>query len=104
MGIAGWPLAMERGGVHGVSKLILVSVYRAMQNTDASKEASYGNVAMQGQEVFKFAVRSVPAVIDAALKKVLLQLCSSQFIKHPHAAWGLNVINCCTIFIKSSEA
>ncbi|KAF8059163.1 3-oxoacyl-[acyl-carrier-protein] synthase III [Scenedesmus sp. PABB004] len=35
----------------------------------ASTDASYGNVAMAGQEVFKFAVRSVPAVIDAALEQ-----------------------------------
>lgn len=28
----------------------------------ASAHATYGNIAMQGQEVFKFAVRSVPQV------------------------------------------
>lgn len=41
-----------------------------IQDEGASKDASYGNVAMQGQEVFKFAVRSVPTVIEAALKQV----------------------------------
>lgn len=49
--------------------LIVVAVVR-WQNDGASKDASYGNVAMQGQEVFKFAVRSVPTVIEAALKQV----------------------------------
>lgn len=34
-----------------------------------SAHASYGNVAMAGSDVFKFAVRSVPAVLEAALKK-----------------------------------
>lgn len=33
-----------------------------------SMEGSYANIAMAGQEVFKFAVRSVPAVIDSALE------------------------------------
>lgn len=39
-----------------------------LQDGDASKDASYRNVYMQGQDVFKFAVRSVPSVIDAALR------------------------------------
>jgi len=33
----------------------------------ASSHGAYDNLAMQGQEVFKFAVRSVPTIIDAAL-------------------------------------
>jgi 3-oxoacyl-[acyl-carrier-protein] synthase-3 len=33
----------------------------------AGSNAQYRNIAMAGQEVFKFAVRSVPAVIDSAL-------------------------------------
>eukprot|EP00877_Chromochloris_zofingiensis_P011180 jgi/Chrzof1/6315/Cz18g03070.t1_KAS3[v5.2] len=39
----------------------------------ASAHATYGNIAMQGQEVFKFAVRSVPQVIEAAIDKAGLQ-------------------------------
>jgi len=35
----------------------------------ASAAASYANVAMNGQEVFKFAVRSVPTVIEAAIER-----------------------------------
>jgi len=34
-----------------------------------SADASYGNIAMNGQEVFKFAVRSVPTVVEGALAK-----------------------------------
>eukprot|EP00889_Picochlorum_renovo_P003244 jgi/Picre1/30274/NNA_005638.t1 len=34
----------------------------------ASSEGSYSNLSMNGQEVFKFAVRAVPNVIGAALK------------------------------------
>lgn len=33
----------------------------------AGSNAQYRNITMAGQEVFKFAVRSVPAVIDSAL-------------------------------------
>ena len=35
----------------------------------SSARASYCNIAMAGQDVFKFAVRSVPAVLEAALGK-----------------------------------
>lgn len=35
----------------------------------ASKYAEYSNLAMNGQEVFKFAVRAVPTVLGAALDK-----------------------------------
>lgn len=41
--------------------------FSLQQDAAASADASYGNVAMAGQDVFKFAVRSVPSVIDAAL-------------------------------------
>ena len=34
----------------------------------ASSEGSYSNLHMNGQEVFKFAVRAVPKVLEAALK------------------------------------
>jgi 3-oxoacyl-[acyl-carrier-protein] synthase III len=51
--------------------LIILSTH-CLQDTDASKDASYGNIHMAGQDVFKFAVRSVPAVIDAALKQAQL--------------------------------
>lgn len=39
----------------------------------ASAHASYSNVYMQGQDVFKFAVRSVPTVIEKAIEKAGLQ-------------------------------
>ncbi|KAF6262391.1 thiolase-like protein [Scenedesmus sp. NREL 46B-D3] len=45
---------------------------KPFQDADASRDASYGNVHMAGQDVFKFAVRSVPSVIDAALKQAQL--------------------------------
>jgi 3-oxoacyl-[acyl-carrier-protein] synthase-3 len=48
------------------------SLLLCLQDADASKDASYGNIHMAGQDVFKFAVRSVPAVIDAALKQAQL--------------------------------
>jgi len=34
---------------------------------EAGSKSQYANIAMAGQDVFKFAVRSVPAVIDSAL-------------------------------------
>ncbi|KXZ42962.1 hypothetical protein GPECTOR_109g205 [Gonium pectorale] len=37
-----------------------------------SSHASYSNIHMAGQDVFKFAVRTVPAVIDGALAKANL--------------------------------
>lgn len=43
-----------------------------VQDGDASNDATYGNIHMAGQEVFKFAVRSVPAVIEAALEQAKL--------------------------------
>ncbi|KAI8465133.1 MAG: thiolase-like protein [Monoraphidium minutum] len=47
---------------------------KPMQEGDGgSAHASYGNVTMAGQDVFKFAVRSVPAVLDAALVKAGMQ-------------------------------
>lgn len=38
-----------------------------------SAHASYNNIEMLGQDVFKFAVRSVPAVLESALTKAGLQ-------------------------------
>ncbi|GFR46151.1 hypothetical protein Agub_g7678 [Astrephomene gubernaculifera] len=38
-----------------------------------SSHASYGNLHMAGQEVFKFAVRTVPTVIDNALARANMQ-------------------------------
>lgn len=38
-----------------------------------SSHASYANIHMAGQEVFKFAVRTVPTVIDGALAKAGMQ-------------------------------
>lgn len=38
-------------------------------NGQASAPGAYANIAMNGQEVFKFAVRAVPTVIEAALAK-----------------------------------
>lgn len=39
----------------------------------ASGPSSYSNIAMNGPEVFKFAVRAVPTVIEAALAKAGMQ-------------------------------
>jgi 3-oxoacyl-[acyl-carrier-protein] synthase-3 len=44
-----------------------------LQDSEASGDASFANVAMAGQDVFKFAVRSVPAVIEAALEQAGLE-------------------------------
>ncbi len=38
-------------------------------NGQASAPGSYANIAMNGQEVFKFAVRAVPTVIEDALER-----------------------------------
>lgn len=46
---------------------------KPFQDAGASSDASFGNVAMAGQDVFKFAVRSVPSVIEAALKQAGLE-------------------------------
>lgn len=43
------------------------------QDQHASAQASYNNIHMAGQEVFKFAVRSVPTVIESALVKAGLE-------------------------------
>jgi hypothetical protein len=43
------------------------------QDFDASGDASFANVYMAGQDVFKFAVRSVPTVIEAALSQAGLE-------------------------------
>lgn len=40
---------------------------KPLSNGHASDEGSYSNLHMNGQEVFKFAVRAVPTVIEAAL-------------------------------------
>lgn len=42
---------------------------KPLSDDEASLDGSYQNLHMAGQEVFKFAVRSVPTVIEAALKK-----------------------------------
>lgn len=39
----------------------------ASAGSGPSSQASYSNLFMNGQEVFKFAVRTVPSVIDSAL-------------------------------------
>jgi 3-oxoacyl-[acyl-carrier-protein] synthase-3 len=41
----------------------------ARDGDGGSAHATYSNIAMAGQDVFKFAVRSVPAVLEAALNK-----------------------------------
>lgn len=41
---------------------------KALQAEGASGEGSFANVAMNGQEVFKFAVKAVPSVIEGALQ------------------------------------
>lgn len=39
----------------------------------ASSQSAYCNIGMNGQEVFKFAVRAVPTVIEGALKNAGMQ-------------------------------
>jgi len=46
---------------------------KAMQESCASSSGSYNNIHMAGQEVYKFAVRSVPQVIENALNNAGLQ-------------------------------
>lgn len=55
---------MHSDGVGGKSLNCLYSGpgLKPMSATGASSQGSYANVHMQGQEVFKFAVRSVPSV------------------------------------------
>ncbi|CAK0731830.1 hypothetical protein CVIRNUC_000048 [Coccomyxa viridis] len=40
---------------------------KALHSTHASARGSFDNIAMNGQEVFKFAVRAVPTVVEQAL-------------------------------------
>ncbi|KAK9918201.1 hypothetical protein WJX75_002223 [Coccomyxa subellipsoidea] len=40
---------------------------KALHETHASARGSFENISMSGQEVFKFAVRAVPTVVEAAL-------------------------------------
>lgn len=44
-----------------------------LEDAHASAPATYNNIHMAGQDVFKFAVRSVPTVIESALEKAGLQ-------------------------------
>jgi 3-oxoacyl-[acyl-carrier-protein] synthase III len=41
------------------------------EGEEPSSDASYGNIAMNGQEVFKFAVRSVPSVSAGGRQRLL---------------------------------
>ncbi|KAK9803946.1 hypothetical protein WJX72_007386 [[Myrmecia] bisecta] len=42
---------------------------KALNDSEASSLGSYTNIQMNGQDVFKFAVRAVPAVVDKALEQ-----------------------------------
>ena len=62
------PAAGGEGGSDGSSNTTAAAASKPTAPPEqAGSPAQYSNIAMAGQEVFKFAVRSVPAVIDSAL-------------------------------------
>lgn len=72
--LLGMDMHSDGSGQKSLNAIYSGSGGKPMQDGGAgSAHASYSNIAMAGQDVFKFAVRSVPAVLEAALSKAGLQ-------------------------------
>lgn len=67
--LLGMDMHSDGSGQKSLNALFAGSGNKPCQTEEAaSAKSSYCNIAMNGQEVFKFAVRAVPTVIEGALK------------------------------------
>lgn len=69
-GLLGSSMASDGAGQKHLNALFACDGGKALSSDDAlaSGRGAYANIAMNGQEVFKFAVRAVPAVLEAAMR------------------------------------
>ena len=74
-GLLGCSMASDGAGQKHLNALFACDGGKALSSDDAfaSGRGAYANIAMNGQEVFKFAVRAVPAVLTEALKQAKLE-------------------------------
>ena len=74
-GLLGSSMASDGAGQKHLNALFACDGGKALSSDDAfaSGRGAYANIAMNGQEVFKFAVRAVPAVLTEALKQAKLE-------------------------------
>ena len=74
-GLLGSSMASDGAGQKHLNALFACDGGKALSADDAfaSGRGAYANIAMNGQEVFKFAVRAVPAVLTEALRQAGLE-------------------------------
>ena len=74
-GLLGSSMASDGAGQKHLNALFACDGGKALSRDDAfaSGRGAYANIAMNGQEVFKFAVRAVPAVLTEALRQAELE-------------------------------
>ncbi|KAI7838752.1 hypothetical protein COHA_007545 [Chlorella ohadii] len=72
-GLLGLDMHSDGNGMRHLNCAYSGAGMKPLSNGHASDEGSYSNLAMNGQEVFKFAVRAVPTVIEAALENANMQ-------------------------------
>lgn len=74
-GLLGSSMASDGSGQKHLNALFACDGGKALSPDDAfaSGRGAYANIAMNGQEVFKFAVRAVPQVLEAALRAANLE-------------------------------
>lgn len=74
-GLLGSSMASDGAGQKHLNALFACDGGKALSADDAfaSGRGAYANIAMNGQEVFKFAVRAVPAVLTEALRQARLE-------------------------------
>lgn len=74
-GLLGSSMASDGAGQKHLNALFACDGGKALSSDDAfaSGRGAYANIAMNGQEVFKFAVRAVPAVLTQALEQAKLE-------------------------------
>ncbi|PSC74644.1 3-oxoacyl-ACP synthase [Micractinium conductrix] len=66
-GLLGIDMHSDGNGMRHLNCAFAGEPMKPLSSGDASKQGAYNNLHMNGQEVFKFAVRAVPTVIEAAL-------------------------------------
>lgn len=66
-GLLGLDMHSDGNGMRHLNCAFSGEALKPLSNGGASDEGAYKNLAMNGPEVFKFAVRAVPTVIEAAL-------------------------------------
>jgi 3-oxoacyl-[acyl-carrier-protein] synthase III len=69
-GLLGFSMASDGAGSKHLNARFASPAGKALapDKGDAGAPGAFANIAMNGQEVFKFAVRAVPTVVEAALK------------------------------------